>query len=332
MVTLTQHTKQTPEERKLLHEKAAKEKLLMLDETDRQIAQKEKMEDIMENLNDKMQVSMEPVPNHWISKIKFAPDIVDAINDYIDETDEKQESYADRLVGQLSQDEKSAQVSFDLTTDFGEEFRTILNGLGSAYLQQGYGRRALAEVVDIWTNHAYAGDYNPLHDHGVPTMGGISGFLWTKLPESMIKKGEDYVPGISNGYMNNGSGVSDGCTQLVCGTRQRKDSDALFCDTEMWLHPEVGSMILFPNWLKHQVMPFFGEGERRSVAFNFAVVESQAEVLDNLSPAEIKSYHESIAAQKDKRIEDGTLDSMPYTVVIGGTLRYVRTDIFNEST
>ena len=91
-------------------------------------------------------------------------------------------------------------------------------------------------------------------------------------------------------------------------------------------------MILFPNWLKHQVMPFFGEGERRSVAFNFAVVESQAEVLDNLSPAEIKSYHESIAAQKDKRIEDGTLDSMPYTVVIGGTLRYVRTDIFNEST
>ena len=34
-----------------------------------------------------------------------------------------------------------------------------------AYLQQAYKRKSIAQVVDIWTNHAYAGDYNPLHDH-----------------------------------------------------------------------------------------------------------------------------------------------------------------------
>ena len=38
-------------------------------------------------------------------------------------------------------------------------------GLTSAYLQQAYKRKSIAQVVDIWTNHAYAGDYNPLHDH-----------------------------------------------------------------------------------------------------------------------------------------------------------------------
>ena len=313
--------KYTAEEKKIKHDAGNKETVLKQQEEARQILEKKRLDDNMENLKDKMQFEVEPIPNHWIAKISFAPEIVDGINEYIDETDKDQSSYAERLVGQLRQDDKSAQVSFDLTTEFGAEFKTILNGLGSAYLQQAYGRKALAEVVDIWTNHAYAGDYNPLHDHGVPTQGGISGFLWTKLPESMT---ED----VSDGYMNGASGVSDGCTQLVWGVRQRSDQDALFCPTEQWIKPEVGVMFLFPNWMKHQVMPFFGDGERRSIAFNFAVIDSQNELLQNMTPDEKKSYFENIQAQKVKRLEDGTLPSVPYNVIVGGAFRYVRTDIF----
>ena len=316
--------KYTDEEKSAKHAAGDKETVLLQQEEARQIIEKMRGDEIMENLTDKMQFEVEPVPNHWIAKASFSPEIVDGINEYIEETEEDQSSYADRLVGQLRQDEKSSQVSFDLTTTFGSEFKTILNGLGSAYLQQAYGRKALAEVVDIWTNHAYAGDYNPLHDHGVPTQAGISGFIWTKLPESMSQS----VTEDSIRYMNDASGVSDGCTQLLWGTRQRQDQDALFCPTEKWVKPEVGVMLLFPNWMKHQVMPFFGEGERRSVAFNFAVIDSQKELLGNMTPNEIKSYNENIQTQKDKRLEEGTLPSEPYSVIVGGAFRYVRNDIF----
>ena len=32
--------------------------------------------------------------------------------------------------------------------------------------------------------------------------------------------------------------------------------------------PKRGHMYLFPAWLGHSVMPFRGEGERRSMSFN----------------------------------------------------------------
>ena len=34
---------------------------------------------------------------------------------------------------------------------------------------------------------------------------------------------------------------------------------------------QAGQLILFPSWLQHQVMPFFGEGERITVAFNCSI-------------------------------------------------------------
>ena len=34
---------------------------------------------------------------------------------------------------------------------------------------------------------------------------------------------------------------------------------------EEYFKPKVGSLLIFPNWLKHAVMPFFGEGERRTL-------------------------------------------------------------------
>jgi uncharacterized protein (TIGR02466 family) len=37
------------------------------------------------------------------------------------------------------------------------------------------------------------------------------------------------------------------------------------------LNPTPGQMVTFPGWLQHQVHPFFGEGERVTVAFNAIV-------------------------------------------------------------
>ena len=311
------------EEAKAKHDLGNKETVLVGNEVVRQMKEKERIEKAMNDFSDKMHMVIEPVPSHWIAQVKFSKGIVDLINDYIDETADDGYSYADRLVGQLKNDEKSRQVSFDLETEQGKEIETILNGIGSAYLQQAYKRKSIAQVMDIWTNHAYAGDYNPLHDHNAATQGGLSGFIWLKTPDSLKVERE-------SGYMNGASGVSDGTTQLLWGLRQRQDIDSLYCPTERYYIPEEGVMLVFPNWMKHQVMPFYGEGERRSLAMNWAIIDSQQQLIDNMTPAEIKSYHESIESQKLKRIEDGTPIETPYSIIVGGQMRFVRTDIFTS--
>ena len=83
--------KYTAEEKKIKHDAGIKETVLKQQEEAKQILEKERLDDNMENLKDKMQFEVEPIPNHWIAKVSFAPEIVDGINDYIDETDKDQD-------------------------------------------------------------------------------------------------------------------------------------------------------------------------------------------------------------------------------------------------
>ena len=63
-------------------------------------------------------------------------------------------------------------------------------------------------------------------------------------------------------------------------------------------------MLVFPNWLKHQVLPFFGEGERRSMAMNWNVQDSEQEVMKHLSEREKGKYQEAKAAQEKESADD----------------------------
>ena len=38
----------------------------------------------------------------------------------------------------------------------------------------------------------------------------------------------------------------------------------------------AGQLILFPSWLLHHVMPFYGEGERITVAFNCSLRQRES--------------------------------------------------------
>ena len=69
------------------------------------------------------------------------------------------------------------------------------------------------------------------------------------------------------------------------------------------MKPIVGTMLVFPNWLKHQVLPFFGEGERRSIAMNWNVQDSEQEVMKHLSERERLKY-EAMKAEKEKEESD----------------------------
>ena len=118
-------------------------------------------------------------------------------------------------------------------------------------------------------------------------MAGLSGFLWLKIPECISKLDVGPSP------MSNASGSVDGFTHLVWGTSSRRDIFQLKAQTEDYVKPEVGIMLVFPCWLKHQVLPFFGEGERRSLAMNWNVNDSDQEIMKHLSQREKEQYEKN---------------------------------------
>ena len=246
--------------------------------------------------NHGMRVALRPIKALNIMRVEVPDEVIAEINTHIDEVViPSKKSYAAGLVGQLKENEKSAQLEFPMDDEVGASVKTILNQVGTSFLKGGYQRDSHAELHNIWSNHAYAGDYNPLHDHGVASEAGLSGFLWLKVPECIKKSDGDLSQGI-----NNANGAVDGWTHLVWGTSTRKDIYQLKPQTEDYVKPEEGVMLIFPNWLKHQVLPFFGEGERRSLAFNWNVIDSEREKKKYMSDNEKEKYDAAIAKKKEE--------------------------------
>ena len=196
---------------------------------------------------------------------------VEEINKHIDGVvikDNKDSS--DNLVGQIYREKKSAQLDFPLYTEYGKNFKGMLDGCATSLLTEGYKRKAKADAVECWTVHSYAGDYNPFHSHGTLTPAGLSCILYLKVPDCIKEKPE--VP-----MLTSASGDCDGFTQLIWDTATTLDLYSLKTTGQEMIKPEVGKMLIFPKWLNHQVYPFFGEGERRTLSANFNVYYEKEE-------------------------------------------------------
>mgnify|MGYP000675001858 CR=1 FL=1 len=104
-------------------------------------------------------------------------------------------------------------------------------------------------LVHSWIVSQYAGEYNPYHHHG----GDISAVVYLKITDGMEeelkKEYEDHYP-------------SNGLIEFMYGENQDMRSD------NIKFKPEVGTILLFPSYLKHFVYPFYCDGERRSMSFN----------------------------------------------------------------
>lgn len=51
--------------------------------------------------------------------------------------------------------------------------------------------------------------------------------------------------------------------------------------TGTWtIQPEVGLMLMFPSWLRHSVLPYYGEATRITIAFNLRVMELSVDEKD----------------------------------------------------
>ena len=245
------------------------------------------LKDLSDSLDNKKQnktfeshAQIKTVASYKLMAVQFPDTFVDDINKHIDEVIiPSNVSHGSQLVGQINQNEKSAQWTFPFDTDMGKNFKTVIDRCATSLIKDktGYSRDSVADAFEAWTVHSYAGDYNPLHAHGCHTPAGLSMIMYLKVPKCIEDK-----PSFPS--LHNASGDIDGFTGLITSTNTIADVYRLKLDAQEYIKPKKGFMIIFPNWLQHCVMPFFGDGERRTMSANFNIRDSKETIQQFKSP------------------------------------------------
>ena len=251
------------------------------------------LKDLSDSLDNKKQnktfeshAQIKTVASYKLMAVQFPDTFVDDINKHIDEVIiPSNVSHGSQLVGQINQNEKSAQWTFPFDTDMGKNFKTVIDRCATSLIKDktGYSRDSVADAFEAWTVHSYAGDYNPLHAHGCQTPSGLSMIMYLKVPKCIEDK-----PSFPS--LHNASGDIDGHTGLITSTNTIADVYRLKLDAQEYIKPKKGFMIIFPNWLQHCVMPFFGEGERRTMSANFNIRDSKKTIQEFKSPTLNKEH------------------------------------------
>ena len=217
-----------------------------------------------------LEIAMRPKAAVHIMKVEFPLNVMEEFNAHIDDVVIPANVDAGGgLVGQISRDKRSAQLTIDHDDDgVGKQFSDVILRLGKEYMTKVTGMESETSMETMWSVHSYEGDYNPVHDHGTRTPMGLSCILYLKVPPQIEKLGN---PSEEFDGLNNSSGAVDGFTYLSWGVNGMRDINMLRPITEEYIKPITGTMLMFPSWLRHGVMPFFGEGERRTFSANMNV-------------------------------------------------------------
>jgi len=217
------------------------------------------------------EVTVHNMPSVYVMETEMPISMVNDLNDYLDEYKEDQDkkSLADSLVGQISQGE---QLLMDNEDSRLKEYSEFVCSLGADYINFFFNNtgnkldqpKAIA-IDETWSVHSYAGDYNPIHDHGTKTIMGISTTGWTKVPQQILDQPTAGSPQYS---LYQSSGDCDGYIAFNYGRNELMNTTRLRPPQSFVIKPIVGKLLVFPSWLQHMVYPFKGEGERRTVASN----------------------------------------------------------------
>ena len=222
-----------------------------------------------------IQIAMRPKLAVYIMKCQFPNEITTEINQHIEDTIiPNNVDHSEGLVGQIRQNkEKSAQLTFPHKGDeVGEMFGSVLERLAKEFVNRSMGEETECKtsIESMWTVHSYSGDYNPIHDHGTKTPMGVSCIMYLQVPRCIQTLGN---PAEEFEGLNESSGAVDGFTYLTWGQNGMRDINMMRPITEEYVKPEIGTLIMFPSWLRHGVMPFFGkeDDERRTFSANINV-------------------------------------------------------------
>ena len=223
-----------------------------------------------------IEIAFRPKTAVNIMRCQFPNEITTEINQHIEDTIiPNNVDHSEGLVGQIRQNkEKSAQLTFPHKGDeVGEMFGSVLERLAKEFVNRSMGEETECKtsIESMWTVHSYSGDYNPIHDHGTKTPMGVSCIMYLQVPRCIQTLGN---PAEEFEGLNESSGAVDGFTYLTWGSNGMRDINMMRPITEEYIKPEVGTLIMFPSWLRHGVMPFFSskeDDERRTFSANINI-------------------------------------------------------------
>lgn len=190
-------------------------------------------------------------------------DIINNVGDKVlaDDGLSKKWDFSGNLVGKVKKevqiplyDKDDANYCLFILRKYCREYLTQMQSWGRSYEwnKATGGAKPKDENINItqsWIVSQYKNEYNPWHKHS----GHFSGVIYLKIPDGMenhfVEETKDHYP-------------ASGLIEFSYGEAQDMRSDTLMCK------PEVGTLLLFPSWLKHSVYPFYCDGERRSMSFN----------------------------------------------------------------
>ena len=227
----------------------------------------------MELNQEELNMQVHSLPAAVMVECQLPDDIIDDLNEYLDEYKETAEkkSLAGTLVGQIHQGE---QLLMDHNHSILKDYYRFITTMGVIYLESFMNITGAkfdpitVDIDELWSVHSFEGDYNPIHDHGTKTLMGISTTCWTLVPEQIGKLGETGTGNSENYSLYNDSGACDGFLAFTYGRNEIMNTERLRPPQSISLQPKIGRQLMFPSWMQHMVYPFFGEGERRTVAAN----------------------------------------------------------------
>ena len=236
-------------------------------------------------MSDQIEYELFSLPAAFMLQHNLPEQVVTTLNDYLDtlKQNKLRESAADYLVGQIHQGEQLKMDHEDVSLT---PFVRIVESLAAAYLRHFVEqtksplRPKKISMDKLWSVHSYQGDYNPIHDHLTAAQMGISFTTWTMVPEQIMKRDDQRVD------LYESSGAIDGFINFTYGLNQTADPERLRPSQSRYIMPVPGKLLLFPSWMQHTVYPFFGEGERRTVAGNLNCFELTKEQLEELEKNE----------------------------------------------
>ena len=234
-------------------------------------------------MTDKL-LNIESMPAIKLGFTQMGLDDVNHINKYIDDNMHRLNDLSYSLVGQIKQHEKSAQPEFNLEDEVPKNLSNFFIKLAQEYsaahplsetILDNIGHKEDFVVNRMWSVHSYAGDYNPMHEHGTASGRGVSMIVFLKVPPQIAELEEKFLnPNESeHGNLQHGnSGATDGVTQFIWDMNSMYDAPRFKHPTYAHVYPQIGKVCVFPIWLHHQVSPFFGEGERRTMSCNIDII------------------------------------------------------------
>jgi uncharacterized protein (TIGR02466 family) len=189
-------------------------------------------------------VMLAQLPEGFIQKLN---QIVDVVKDKKD--------MGSRLAGVI---ETESEIPHSMLEE--KKVMDVFHALSRSYIEQAYlnsHQQDLYNAMDvktqmqsIWSVSQYENEYNPQHNHSHCQ---ISAVLYLKIPAMKPRN----IP--------NKPKEKDGQIEFTFNS-----NNDIFTTGSFVARPKPGMCILFPNSLYHQVYPFQGSGERRSIAYNMS--------------------------------------------------------------